>query len=445
MNDLVRQVLHSVSGKAIFIAALILALLIPVKMIEGVVDERAWSMAAAVDDIAGAWGGDQIIGGPILVVPFRYTTMRGGVSASVRDELYVLPTELAYTGDVTTEIRYRGIYEVPVYTAQLTITGTLPAVNVELDYDDVAIDWEHVTLVLPISDARSVRQAVELVVEDVTADFEPGGTPVAGFGQQLSVPYAALGLDRLDVDRAFSFELTLSGLGGLGFLPLGDTTSVELSSAWPSPSFAGAYLPESREVSDAGFSASWNVLHLGRGYPSRWYRSLYSPHSIESSAFGVDLIVPAGVYQSSARAAKYAILFIGLSFLIYFVFELSTEIRLHPLQYLLVGLANCMFYLLLLAVSEHTGFAIAYFLSAVASTALVAAYSSAVLGVRDRVVPVVVALATMYIYLFVTLRAENYALLSGTFILFVVLAFFMFATRRVDWYALDGTDAASID
>ena len=437
MSDLIRRAQQSVSGKVFFIALLVLTLLVPMGMIKNVVSERAQSMQAARNDIAEAWGSAQTVGAPILVVPFRYSTMRSGVSVTVRDEFYVLPSEVQYLGNITTTIRYRGIFEVPVYTASLNISGVLPAPDIDYNEDDFAIEWDRVQVALPISDARSIRQSVELRLGDATADFEPGGAVVAGFGQQLSISYAALGLESLETDQAFSFDLELGGTGALKFLPLGESTDVELRSTWPSPSFSGAYLPESREISEEGFTAVWRILDLGRGYPSSWYRSDYVPDTVGLTAFGVDLLLPIGIYEASTRAAKYAILFIGLTFLIFFLFELFENLRLHPLQYLLLGLANCIFYLLLLAISEHASFGLAYSASAAASTGLVAGYSAAVLRAKERTAPVIVALTTMYLYLYVTLRAENYALLSGALVLFVVLALFMYATRHVDWYALE--------
>jgi inner membrane protein len=439
MTDLIRRAQQSVSGKVIFIAILILLLLIPMGMIKSVINERSQSMLAAQINIAEAWGSAQTVGAPILVVPFRYSAMRNGVSFTARDEFYVLPSEVRYAGTVTTAIRYRGIFEVPVYTANLNITGVLPAPEIDSDEEDFEIEWDRVQVSLPISDTRSIRQSIELTLGDASANFEPGGARVAGFGQQLSVSYAALGLESLETDQVFSFDLELAGTGELDFLPLGETTDVEINSTWPSPSFSGAYLPESRNISDEGFSATWHVLDLGRGYPASWYRSNYAPDNVGVTAFGVDLILPIGIYDASTRAAKYAILFIGLTFLIFFLFELFEELRLHPLQYLLLGLANCIFFLLLLAISEHAPFSLAYLMSATASTVLIGGYSAAVLGTRGRTAPVIVALTTLYLYMYVTLRAETYALLSGALVLFAVLAFFMYATRHVDWYALEPT------
>ena len=446
MNDLIRQVRGSISGKVLFIALLALLLLIPMSMIRGVVSERAHMLQTARKDIATAWGREQTIGGPILAVPFRYTHIVNGIAVEARDELYVLPETLSIDGEVRTQTRYRGIYEIPVYTAELDISGVLAAPVFSNELPDQQVLWEDAYIALPLSDARPIRQAVELTLADETADFKPGGTRVAGFGPQLSVPLAAFGLETFDEAQAFSFSLTLGGTGLLKFLPLGDTTEVSLSSAWPSPSFVGAYLPETRQVSDSGFDASWQVLNLGRGYPSTWYGSRFAPNASPLSAFGVELIVPIGIYETSTRAAKYAVLFIGLSFLIYFLFEIFADLRLHPLQYLLLGCANCMFYLLLLALSEHLQFGLAYFLSAAAATTLISVYSAAVLRARQRVVAVTAALTGMYLYLFVTLQAEDFAFISGTLALFGALALFMFLTRRVDWYALDvGGAATAVD
>jgi inner membrane protein len=180
--------------------------------------------------------------------------------------------------------------------------------------------------------------------------------------------------------------------------------------------------------------------------PLSWHESRYARDTIPRSAFGVDLIAPIGIYEASTHAAKYAVLFIGLNFSIYFLFEIFAELRLHPLQYLLLGLANCMFYLLLLAISEHLSFGLAYLLSAAVSTTLIGVYSTAVLAVRRRVVPVMATLTVMYACLYVTLHAEDYALLSDTLVLFTVLALFMYMTRGIDWYAFEiGRNAAGED
>ena len=246
----------------------------------------------------------------------------------------------------------------------------------------------------------------------------------------------------------FSFELTIAGTESLRFLPLGAVTRVNLESDWPSPRFTGAFLPEQRTVADSGFAATWRVLDLGRGYPSEWKRSdgLYQQQAYSASAmaiqpfqsatFGLDLLVPIGVHEASMRAVKYAVLFLALTFVTYFLFEVFATMRLHALQYLSVGLANCMFYLLLLALGEHIGFGLAYLTSTTASIILLGGYSAAILKSWRRAAPMIALLTAVYGYLYATLLAEDFALLGGTLGLFAILAAFMYLTRNVDWYAV---------
>jgi inner membrane protein len=265
----------------------------------------------------------------------------------------------------------------------------------------------------------------------------PGGTRVAGFGPQLVASFADLGLGPPSVPFEFSIDVALGGSDWLGFLPLGAETHVTATADWPSPSFRGAYLPEQRGVTDKGFSATWRVLDIGRAFPSRWSRS--DPHVTSSGdaiEFGVALIEPIGVHEATLRAAKYGVLLIGLCFAAYFAFELLAGLRLHALHYLLIGMANCVFYLLLLALAEQIGFGSAYFASAGASAALITLYSVAVLRSVRRALPIGVLLAALYAYLYVTLRAEDYALLLGALGTFGALAGVMYFTRHVDWHAV---------
>jgi len=427
----------SVTAKVLFIALLILILLIPLGMIEGLILERSHLYATARDGVGQSWGQAQTIGGPIVVVPFAYTRLVNGHAITVNDELYMLPEQLEVTGDVATRELRRGIYKIPVYTARLSVAGRFAPVVLASEYEDLAIHWEQAAIALPITDARSVREPIVLASGDATTIFEAGGARVAGFGPLLVAPYAALGLGALTAPQAFSFSLVLDGTGTLEFLPFGDETRIALTSDWPSPSFAGAYSPNEREVQDTGFTAEWRVLNLGRGFPSRWGRSESpSQTAIADSAFGVQLITPIGIHEAALRAAKYGVLIVGLTFIAYFLFELFAPLRLHAFQYLLIGLANCVFFLLLLALAEHIGFGPAYFASAVAATALVTSYSGAVLRSLRRAVPIGGLLTALYGYLYVTLKAEDYALLFGALGVFTALAAFMYLTRRIDWFAV---------
>ena len=240
--------------------------------------------------------------------------------------------------------------------------------------------------------------------------------------------------DELRQTQVFTLTLNIKGSETLKFLPLGDTTRASMRSSWPSPSFSGSYLPHTRQISDAGFEADWRVSSIGRPMPSHWSKSAPAADVSYSSAFGVDLYMPVSIYRLTVRAAKFGILFVGLTFVAYFMFEVIAKLRLHPLQYLMVGLANVVFYLLLLSFAEHMAFGLAYLISAAASSGLIVGYSRAVLGERQRALLVGAILALLYGFLYLTLSAENFALLAGAIGLWVALALIMYLTRRIDWH-----------
>jgi inner membrane protein len=436
MSEFFQRLRASVTVKLLFIGFLVLLLLIPMSMIEGVIHERNNLYFSAKQDIMNAWGREQTLGGPVLTVPYRvvYTDEKG--IKRVRQSLaHFLPEHLSVRGRLDTQMRYRGIYQIPVYVAELKISGRFAPPNLgRLGIQPQDVDWEEAYLAVAIADARGIKDPVTLRSDAGDGTFEPGGVKVSGFDSQVIVPLKGLTRSGAPAGFQFAFDLKLSGTEKLAFLPSGDRTEVLLTSAWSSPSFTGAYLPDRRDIDDKGFSAEWKVLHLGRSYPGEWRAGEIPAARFANSAFGVNLFIPVSTYQKSTRAAKYAILFIGLSFLAYFMFEIFGNLRLHPFQYLLVGFANCLFYLLLLSLSEHTGFALAYSVSAAASTALVVGYSMSILENRSHVLTMLALLTGLYTFLYVTLRAEQYAMLIGTVALFVILGTVMYLTRRLDWY-----------
>lgn len=266
-------------------------------------------------------------------------------------------------------------------------------------------------------------------------------------------------LDSAERQIPFAFNLDLNGSSSLGFLPMGKVTEVSINAPWTTPSFTGAFLPDTREVNEAGFSARWKVLHLNRNFPQAWkgnqyYFSLSELASTEDMlmppalrggseikpgqqnfAFGVNLLMPVDQYRKSMRSVKYAIMFISLTFLTFFFVEILNRKRIHPIQYLLVGLALCIFFALLLAISEHTAFNLAYILSALAVTALIGIYVSAVFKSRKLTAMLSLLLVLMYGFIFTLLQLEDYALLIGSIVLFIILAVVMYISRRIDWYA----------
>jgi len=479
MIDRLSRMRGGVTVKVIFIGLLGLVLLIPAKMIEGLIAERSARAAEARAEIGNLWGNAQTVGAPMLALPFRYTEGVGDEPRRVGNVLLTLPEHVTVSGRLELDTRRRGIYEVPVYTATLDIAGVLspPDLDDLADtYDGLEILWNDAEIILPLSDARPIAEPVRIRIGDAEAELGAGSGPrcvdapvpapvmlstpaarlaaprddailasalalppavrVCPSAGRLAVRYAALGLGEMNAMQDFSLRLRVRGTGRLHFLPLGNVTDVQLTSSWPDPSFNGAFVPVEHTVTDDGFSATWRVLALGRGYPSRWLRSEGYEQLLGASSFGVSLVPPIGVHQASLRAAKYAILFIGLTFLVYFLYEVFAGLRLHALQYLAVGIANSLFFLLLLALAEHVGFGLAYVASGLASTSLIAAYSAAILGSIRRALHVTGMLALVYAYLYVALRAEDYALLIGALGLFGVIAAFMMLTRKIDWFAL---------
>lgn len=361
--------------------------------------------------------------------------MPSGETRTALHKAYLLPERLEATVTLQSQLRYRGLYEVPVYRAQTVFRGTFGAVDLEAlrtSADDVL--WNEATVVVAVSDARAITETPVLSIGGETVRFRPGNETVGQLNAPIRAPVGTLLAADPSRSLAFEFELDANGSENLMFSPLGDTTVVELQSDWLSPSFFGAYLPESREMDEDGFTARWSVSSIGRSLPAQWSNKDAIGTKLQEAAFGVRLYLPGNLYQLALRAAKYGVLFVGLTFAAYFLFETVGGMRLHPLQYLLVGLANSLFYLLLLSLAEHLGFGVAYALSAAASCGLIVGYSYSVLGSGLRAGIMTAVLGLLYLLLYVVLNAETYALLAGSVGLWFALASIMYLTRRIDWH-----------
>ena len=427
---------RSATLKAAIIAVLTLVLLIPVGMIRGVIFDRSNNESVAVRDISRSWGGEQLITGPILRLPYtgKNITVYGSTYAQPRNA-HVLSDQLRIVADVMSEVRYRGIHKVPVYTATISLRGFVdPGVIDKLGIDVADVDWSGAELLLGISESTALAKIPLITVGDIERNFESGSAQVAGLPHQLGASIGAQ-LDGSGNPVEFEISLLINGTGAIQFLPLAGSTEVTMTSNWASPSFAGRRLPSTRTIADDGFDATWQASSLGRALPSVWIDTHSALGNVAAGAFGVKLIQPVGLYQLMHRAVRYAVLFIGLTFVTYFLMEIVGGLRLHPLQYLLVGLANTLFYMLLLSFSEHVGFGVAYVLSALGSAALISGYSAAILEQRIRAVLIAIVLAGLYVFLYLTLKAETFALLAGSLGLWIVLAAIMYLTRRINWYA----------
>lgn len=426
-------------------------LLVPLGMIRGLVAERESRRREAVAEIAQAWGGPQTVLGPVLVVPHRVvrkevvvpppapgmpaSTVVTPVEKTRVETAYAafLPDRLAFEGRLVPERRKRGLFEAVVYAVELKAIGTFPATDLRaLGIDPDAADLSGAFVSVAVSDTRGIREEASVAWDGSSVRFRPGPGP-SGLGDAgLNAPLASFDPAKA---HTFAFTLRLRGTESLSVAPLGASTEATLSSPWPSPSFTGTFPPETRTVGASGFTAAWRVSSFGRPYAQAW-RASPPKDQIAASAFGARLYLPADEYQQTTRALKYAVLFVGLTFLAFALFEVLGHARLHPLQYLFVGFALALFYLLLLSLAEHAGFGVAYLSAASATTLLVAGYSVWALSGAASGALLGAALASLYGTLYVLLRLEDWALLLGAGVLFAILAGVMFGTRRVDWWSL---------
>jgi len=441
----------SVTLKAVVIGAIVLLLLVPLAMLRGLVSERAALREQAYARVAEGWGGNIVVGGPMLIVPTQRTVVERvddkDITRLVRSDLYLLPARLDMKIDLKLqdEARYVGIYAVPVYLADVRLTG-------EFDYEslralvgkpaaDVQYFWNQSRLLLPMSQVRSLREVTQASFAGQQVKLGPGRAAVYR-GIETPIDLTAL---IEGAPSAFEFHATIAGSRDLSMLPLGSTTTLQLHSNWPHPSFHGAFLPAEHTITATGFDARWQVLELNRSYRQLWSESEVNEAALQESSFGVGLYQAVDVYQRVERAVKYALLFIALTFLTFFAWEQITRNPMHPLQYLLIGLALSLFYLLLIALSEHISFIAAYVTAAVALALLVGVYIAGALRSSMRGTVAGVAMSGVYALLYALVLSEDYALLLGAIVLFVALAAVMLVTRRVDWYRLNASPSTSTD
>lgn len=417
--------------KGLLIGFLVLLLLIPTVMIEDLVDERQNRQMEAIAEVSSKWAGHQVVNGPVIAVPYwQLITDNKGTISRIKQQAYFLPEKLSVNANVIPEKRYRGIYQVMVYTSDMQITGSFGELNFsELKIPAEDMLWQEAVVYLNINDVRGLKEDVALQWNGNRTELAPGKFSDDQFKESLS---AALPLDDSARTNGFSFrlDLKLKGSQSLLFVPLGKKTSVSLQSTWPDPSFTGNYLPDSRVIRDSGFSANWNVLSLNRSYPQQWAHRAYD---LNASAFGVELEVPVDTYQKSFRSVRYGILCIVLTFTAFFLIELIYRRSLHPLQYVLVGFALCIFYTLLLSISEYIGFNPAYVVAALATILLVAWYISVSLKSGGIALFISLLLAAMYGFIYILIQSQDYALLMGSIGLFVTLGLVMYFSRKVKW------------
>ncbi|NQU84500.1 MAG: cell envelope integrity protein CreD [Mariniphaga sp.] len=431
---------HStLSFKLITIGILVLILLIPKIMILSLINERSENAKSATNEVMDKWSHNQTIAGPILTIPFKksiYNSKDDKYKEVIQTATF-LPKSLNINGDIIPNKLYRSIYDVVVYETQIDLTGTFQEPDFNIwDIPNEDILWNKAQINISINDLRGINEEVKLIWNNKNYVFSPGisNSSIGKSGISLILP---LNLSN-DFPGKFSCSLKLKGSQNLMFSPIGEKTNVNLTSSWSDPGFIGNFLPKHRNVADTGFEANWNILHFNRNFPQQWLNnnegSIDNQSWIHESDFGVELITMADHYQKNTRSAKYAILIIVLSFVVFFIYEVFSKKRIHPFQYIMVGSAITIFYLLLLSISEHVGFNFAYLISSIAVLLLVFIYSRSFMPSFKSSLGISLTLATCYAFIFILLQLEFFALLTGSVGLFAILAILMFFTRNINWY-----------
>jgi Inner membrane protein involved in colicin E2 resistance len=456
--------LSSPFARCVFIGILTLFLLTPLEFVGDIVYERMHLYQGATDNIAASWGREQTVSGPALIVPYQIWKDRKDkvvVKINNKEEerevvtreyhtryKVVLPADLSFNTTLETEVRYRGIYKQTLYTAPMDISGafTLPTAK-NFSENTTQIFWDQAWLSVGISDLKTIAKATPIQWDGKTFDtYKPGAQTgsLLGPGFHTMIPLDA---NEAGTRQSFSLSLIIRGSQGIYFTPVGENTTIVVKSAWPAPSFQGNLLPVEHAISEQGFSAKWAISNLTRTYPqiadldssaytaSRTSRNNSctsdSSSAITSFTAGVNLHEPVTLYRMVRRSVEYGILFIAVTFVALFTFEMVSRQRMRLLQYAMVGLSMSLFYLVLLSLAEHTSFGLAFVAATAVTIAMNSLYVGAVLQSRSKGLLMSGLLAALYTVLFSLLRMEDFSLLMGTGLLLVMMGALMFATRNL--------------
>ncbi|MBE6368221.1 MAG: cell envelope integrity protein CreD [Lentisphaerae bacterium] len=431
---------NSFTAKVIMIGIVVLLCQIPILMVDDLIDRRLDLAQAVEKDIASKWGYRQKVSGPLLAIPvsrmITQTEKNGKSSREVtREEFstyFAVPQDLKISGELTPEIRYRGIYEVVLYRSRIKLQGNIvfPA-----GVDKWQLQLDKSRLIVGIADLQGIS-AISGKFAGQTVIPEPGLCDKAPFPSGFSLP--------LGGQKNGSFEICfdLNGCRELLFSMTGRQTLLDLSSCWPAPSFCGAFLPVKRHITDKGFTAEWSVSEFNRDLPGSWIGSAVSFQQPEKNSHcgeshyersaGVTLVKPADTYLQVNRAVEYALLVFIIVLMAMLIAERLTKVWVHPLQYFIAALSLVLFYSLTLAISEHTSFATAYIISTLVLAGTTGFYSALIYRKWRSALGMALAALSAYSAIFVILQLEDYALLAGTVILFVLLVVLMTFTGKIN-------------
>ncbi len=420
--------------KGAIVAALILILLIPTTLISNLIKERLKREESVREEVCSKWASEQTLAGPFLIIPYNEPLSNPKNDGPLFETryCYILPEMLDISGEIIPFERHRSIYKITVYQSDLKFNGTFPKIDLKsLNIKEENLMLDKAAFYFELSDFRGIEEQLNVNWDNKSLTLGKENTFVNATENGLTAP-VVLNLEDLNKEHKFSLNIKLKGSENLKFIPLGKTTGTHLTSTWTNPSFTGSFIPNNpAEISENGFSADWKILHLNLKFPQIWKGMTYN---VYESAYGVTLLQSTDSYTKTERSVKYAILFIGLTFALYFFIEILQKKKVHPLQYVLVGIALCIFYTLLLSISEYLNFNWAYLISSVAIIILISLYTSSAFKSWKIACIFGIVLSILYGFIFILIQLQDGALLFGSIGLFALLAAIMYYSRKIDWY-----------
>ncbi|MXN90217.1 cell envelope integrity protein CreD [Flavobacterium sp. Sd200] len=435
------NIFQSTTARVILVGLLTLVLLIPLQFVKSLIFERAALQDDVANEIAKKWGGSVYFYGPVLKVPYKVvtetevtdqTTKKVTVQRTMStDYAYFFPEKLEINSNAKTDTKYRNNYKATVFNNRMEIKGHYP--TPDFSSQNIApenIEWEKASVLINTNNLKSIKGAVNVNFNGNQYAFEP----VAKENESDSV--ATLETKAINIQQAFdgtmpfNLNITYDGSRQIDIVPIGKLTEATMASNWPSPSFDGNFLPEDKKVTNSGFTAYWKVSHLNRPFMQQYFSVL---PNLERYTFDVKFIIPVDEYQQNERASKYGFLVIGLTFLIFFLIQSISKISIHIFQYSMVGLALIMFYTLLISITEHSSFKLAYLVAGIAVVVMIGTYSISILKNKKFPLFIATSLTALYSFIYIIIQLEKYALLAGSIGLFFILGAVMFVSRKIDW------------
>jgi inner membrane protein len=434
--------LQSGTAKIVMVGLLTLVLLIPLQYVKNLIFERSERQKSVTTEIGQKWGSSVYFYGPVLKVPYKtftdtqVTDSKTNAVTTQRsyytDYAYFFPDELKTKADVTTEKKNRDNYQSVVFTSKINIKGHYSSPNFSaqgIAPEDIL--WEKAAVVINTNSLRNIKGNVAINLNGRKIAFEP----VAGEERNdslVSLETPALNLKEAFAGNSLPFDLNIAYNGSkqISMVPIGKLTETTMASNWADPNFTDTFLPESKKITDNGFTASWKISQLNRPFAQQYFGSL---PNLKDYKYTVDFKILVDEYQKNERASKYGFLIIGLTFLIFFLIQTISKINIHIFQYGMIGLALIMFYTLLISITEHSSFKLAYIIAGLAVVIMVGLYSISIL--KDKRFPAFIAasLTALYTFIYVIIQLENYALLAGSIGLFLILGAVMYFSRKIDW------------